>query len=58
MPGPTGTPPGEDDEDMEFASDIPSALDPVRGRRSIAGCWSTGKKLHSFFNRMQLEHRF
>ena len=30
----------------------------VRGRLSTCGCWSTGKKLHSFFSRIQLEQRF
>jgi hypothetical protein len=24
---------------------------------SCGGCWSTGKKLHSFFRRMQFTHR-
>jgi hypothetical protein len=52
-----GAKPGEEEDEADVAAEPASALDPARGRRSWPGCWSTGKKLHSFFSRMQLEHR-
>ncbi len=45
---------GDDSDD----DDAPiSTFDPARGLRSMGGCCSTGRKMHSFFNRMQLAHR-
>ena len=46
---------GEESDELDA---IVSALEDVRGRLSSCGCWSTGKKLQSFFNRMQLAHLF
>ena len=46
---------GEESDELDA---IVSALDEVRGRLSSCGCWSTGKKLQSFFSRMQLAHLF
>lgn len=48
---------GEESEEVEPMEFIVPALDEVRGRLSICGCWSTGKKLQSFFNRIQFAHR-
>ena len=49
---------GEEADDMPPSPVLGSAFVTGRGRRSIWGCWSTGKKLHSFLSLMQFEHRF
>ena len=46
---------GEESDELDA---IVSVLEEVRGRLSSCGCWSTGKKLQSFFSRMQLAHLF
>jgi hypothetical protein len=48
---------------MAGAGEVGVSFGPVEEREldlcfgSIGGCWSTGKKLHSFFNLMQLTQR-
>jgi hypothetical protein len=42
---------------VEFPFTPVDALDPCLPRESSMDVWSTGKKLHSFFNRIQLIHR-
>lgn len=44
------------DDVVEFPFAPVDALDPCLPRESSTEAWSTGKKLHSFFNRMQLIH--
>jgi hypothetical protein len=46
---------GEDVVEFPFAP--VDALGPCLPRESSIDAWSTGKKLQSFFNRMQLIHR-
>jgi len=47
---------GEEFDELDALVSI--LVEEARGRLSICGCSSTGKKLQSFFNRMQLAHRF
>lgn len=45
---------GEESDEVDA---LVSTLELARGRRSIGGCCSTGKKLHSFLRRIQLSQR-
>ena len=45
------------EEVAEFPFGAADALDPCLPRESSMAAWSTGKKLQSFFNRIQLIQR-
>lgn len=46
---------GEESDEVDALVSI--LFEEARGRLSICGCWSTGKKLQSFFNRIHMAHR-
>lgn len=57
-PGSNMRPPamaGEESDEVEALVSI--LFEEARGCLSICGCWSTGKKLQSFFNRIHMAHR-
>lgn len=48
---------GEEDADGILGMGTTDGRTPDFGPGRVGGCWSTGKKLHSFFRRMQFMHR-